>query len=94
MSKLRSTYNLQYPDVMGLQVTAYNMYGWGPASIINTAGATVFDVPVQMQASTRGPETQISTIQVNWTPLVLINDIRALTILSYNLQWDAGTAGA
>lgn len=93
MAKLRSSYLLAYPDIMKVQVSAFNLYGWGPVSNTNTVGATVFDVPVQMAAPTRGAETQTTTIQVNWTPLTLIDSIRALTVLSYNLQWDEGTNG-
>lgn len=93
MDKLRTVYNLQYPDIMKVQITAYNMYGWGPVSDVNTLGATVYDVPLAMISPTRGPETKIASIHVLWTPLTAINDIRAPVVLSYNLQWDKGTNG-
>jgi hypothetical protein len=62
MSKLRNIYNLQYPDLVKVQITAYNIYGWGPVSDINNAGAIVYDVPLAMVTPTRGPETQIASI--------------------------------
>jgi hypothetical protein len=42
---------------MKVQITAYNIYGWGPVSDVNTLGATVYDVPLAMLSPTRGPET-------------------------------------
>ena len=69
MNKLRTIYNLEYPDIMKVQITAYNIYGWGPVSDVNTLGATVYDVPLAMLSPTRGPETQIASIQVLWTAL-------------------------
>jgi hypothetical protein len=69
MTKLRNTYLLQYPDLVKVQITAYNIFGWGPASDSNTLGAIVFDVPLAMLSPTRGPETQISSIHILWTAL-------------------------
>lgn len=93
MSTLRTTYGLSYGTIIKAQVTAYNDYGWGSTSAFNTAGAIIYDVPVAMATSFRGDATTISQIQVNWTALTASTDIRATSILSYNLQWDAGTNG-
>jgi hypothetical protein len=41
MTKLRETYLLQYSDLVKVQITAYNIFGWGPASVSNTLGALV-----------------------------------------------------
>ena len=62
--------------------------------MVNTVGAIIFDVPLAMQAPVRASQTTTSQIQVSWTPLTASTDIRALSILSYDLQWDAGTSGA
>ncbi len=36
MSKLLSDFSLQYPNLVRVQVSAFNFYGWGPVSALNT----------------------------------------------------------
>lgn len=70
MSELvNSPFDLQYQDLVTVRVSAYNQWGWSSVSPVNTAGATVKIVPVQMSPPSRGSDTSISQIQVDWTPL-------------------------
>lgn len=57
MDTLRTSYLLQYPDLVQVQVYAYNSYGWGPVSDRNTVGAATYDVPLAMSAPLRGSST-------------------------------------
>ena len=73
-----------------VKVAAHNLNGWGDFSDINIAGAIIETVPGQMLAPTRDPETNTVQIVVDWLPPV--NDGYS-EIVSYNLQWDAGSDG-
>lgn len=57
---------------------------------MNTAGAIIETIPSVMNSPTRNPQTNTVKIVVDWLPPA--NDGYS-EILSYNLQWDAGTDG-
>lgn len=46
-----------------------------------------------MGAPTRGSQTSEHQIEILWTPLSLVDDLRGAPIVSYHLQWDIGTTG-
>lgn len=61
MSELSGpNYNLVYPQLVIVTASAYNSYGWGMASPVNTVGATIKTVPTQMSQPARGPLTTIN----------------------------------
>jgi len=47
-----------------------------------------------MTAPTRGSDTTINQIQADWTALSLYAGIGGSAVTSYELQWDAGSAGS
>lgn len=77
-------------------VEAHNDRGWSAPSDDNDD--TVNDAKIQTEPKTmttlprRGSDSSSSQIQVEWDALVSPNNGDS-TILSYNLQWDAGTSG-
>lgn len=94
MATLRvAPFNLQYNQLIQARVQAKNVIGWNEVSEPNTLGATVRTEPVQMGATTRGSSTSENQIEVLWTALTAVNDIRGSAIASYHLQWDAGSTG-
>jgi len=74
-----------------VKVAAHNLNGWGDFSDTNYAGAIIETIPSVMNAPTRNPQTNTVKIVVDWLPPA--NDGYSV-ILSYNLQWDAGTDAA
>ena len=60
MDTLKATFGLSYPDLVKVQVAAYNDYGWGATSPVNTVGATIQDVPLAMTVPSRGSYTTVS----------------------------------
>ena len=58
------------------------------------AGAlTVRTEPLKMDSPARGSETTPSTLDVEWTAMTTDAEQGGATVISYNVQWDAGTAG-
>jgi hypothetical protein len=91
MSVLRdSPYSLSLGDSVQAKVRAYNERGWSSYSS-SGSGATVQTIPGTMSAPTRGSATSETQIEVSWTALTSSTQTGGATILSYNLQWDAGT---
>jgi len=86
-------FSLSAGDVVQAVVEAHNARGWGPASPENTAGAIIITVPHQMAAPVRDVNSTTSSyITVTW--LALTQPANGMTaVLSYNLQWDAGSSG-
>ena len=73
-----------------MRVSATNTIGFGLASAVNTDGARIRSIPVQMAAPTAGASTTDVQIEVDWSPLAG-NASGNSPILSYNLFWDDGT---
>ena len=78
---------------MYARVSALNSIGWNQVSNVNSLGATIRTEPVQMSAPTRGSQTSETQVEVEWTALTAVDDLRGSVITSYHLQWDEGTTG-
>mmetsp|Transcript_29136 Transcript_29136/g.28195 ORF Transcript_29136/g.28195 Transcript_29136/m.28195 type:complete len:170 (-) Transcript_29136:3102-3611(-) len=87
-------YNLDRADSIIAIAKAKNSIGWADNySSDNGAGTTVRTLPVQMADPTRGSLTSSTDIEVEWLALTLGSETGDSTILSYNLEWDAGSSG-
>ena len=76
------------------RVRAANARGWGTDSADNTGGAPVTTPPQQMAPPTRDSAiTSTTQIKVDWLALGAPQN-GMTSILSYHLQWDAGSNGA
>lgn len=91
MTVLRATFGLSISDTVNSVVYAHNARGWSASSPI-ASGVTIATEPSQMASPTRGSSTTASQIEVTWTALTSPSNGDS-TILTYNLQWDAGTNG-
>jgi hypothetical protein len=89
-------YNYSFRDLVKVRAKAYNSFGWSLAySPVNTSGAQVRIEPTKMSVISVVPDaTTITQISLIWPPLTTGVEIGDSTILSYNLQWDAGSGGA
>lgn len=87
------TYNKQFMDLVQFRVTAYNVNGWGESSEPNTDGATVRTAPRFMNPPLRNPTTNDKQMFVYWEPISSYEETGGSEIVSYGLQWDAGTSG-
>jgi hypothetical protein len=73
-----------------VRARAYNTYGPGDYSYINTTGVQLRTVPHKMLTPTRDASSDGQEIVVNWLTLTTpANGDSA--ILSYNLVWNAGS---
>lgn len=71
---------------------AYNLRGWGAYQTVTSAGATAKTIPDTMATPTKGSTSNENQIEVDWSALSSPNNGDS-SIISYNLQWDAGTSG-
>jgi hypothetical protein len=70
MSVLMATpYDLVFRDLVEVTVQAYNVVGWSPISVVNTAGSKIQTVPVKMNTPTRGTNTLETQIHSEWIAL-------------------------
>lgn len=46
-----------------------------------------------MGTPTRGSQTSETQVEVLWTALTAVDDLRGSPIATYHLQWDQGTSG-
>jgi hypothetical protein len=87
-------YSLPAGTTVVATVRAHNARGWSAHSPANTVGAAITTIPGQMAAPVRDDaSTTTAQIKVDWAALTA-PATGMLSILSYNLQWDAGTSGA
>lgn len=47
-------FDLDFEDLVVVRASAYNVNGWGDVSDLNTQGATIKIIPIQMADPTRG----------------------------------------
>ena len=88
MSVLEATpYSYLQGDAIYARITAFNSYGPGEESEVNTGGAALRTKPHKMSAVTKGSSTSISLMHVEWTALIAPANGNS-NILSYNLVWD------
>ena len=69
MNVITDGYALALNSLIQVRASAINTYGQSTPSYVNTLGARVRTVPVQMSTPTRGTDTSESEIQVNWASL-------------------------
>jgi hypothetical protein len=86
-----SPFSLVLGDLIVVRASAYNANGWGPTSAVNTGGAYVRTIPTTMNAPTRDASSSDSQIIVNWETLTASAQTGGSTVLSYSLEWAAGT---
>ncbi|CDW74138.1 pa14 multi-domain protein [Stylonychia lemnae] len=92
---LISPFYLERDDPIEAKIQAYNSRGWSEESDIGT-GVTISTEPDQMLLPFRGSQTSTNQIQVSWSSLSArrLASSGGSPVISYNLQWDAGTNGA
>jgi hypothetical protein len=90
---LASPFNYVFDDLVLVKATASNVaFSYGTASALNTAGAKVRIVPVQMAPVTVSSYNDLE-ISITWTALTSAADTSNSAILSYQLLWDNGNSG-
>ena len=91
-----STFDLELQHVVIVRVSARNANGWSVPSNPNSSGAYLRTPPTYMNAPRRSANTNDLQLHVVWDALP--NDDILITggsaIISYGLEWDAGTAQA
>ena len=89
-----SPFSLSLGALIQATVFATNSLGKGTPSSLNTAGVLAQGAPFQPpSAPTKNPATTSASISVDYAMLTGAST-GGSTILSLNLQWDAGTSGA
>lgn len=92
MSTLTSaTYLLAFDDLVKVEITATNSFGASTASSVNTAGARIRRIPDDYTVAPTISAYSDTSITVSWSPLTGSTAGNS-AILSYELQWDQGTA--
>lgn len=71
-------------DLVQVRVKARNTNDWGDLSEMNLEGGRIQTIPKQMLAPTRGINTSVETLEVNWLALSG-DDTGSTEIDSYNL---------
>lgn len=66
MSVLTSTFTLTLDSLVQVRASALNTFGQSTPSYVNSLGARVRTVPIQMTLPQRGSDTSESQIQVTW----------------------------
>lgn len=79
----QAPYSLSLGDLIVAKVRANNPIGWSLFSDENTSGATVQTKPATMNPVTRGSETNLVQIEVDWSPLTLAAQTGGSAITSY-----------
>lgn len=85
-------FNLQKGDEVVAKFSAHNSNGWGELSDVTTLGALIQVEPIKMSPPTRNSQTTTGKLVVDWLSLD-VSDSGYATVNSFNLEWDAGTAG-
>ena len=83
---------LVFNQFVSVRVQAMNAIGFGSFGTNSAAVAFTLlnGVPTTMYSPSRGSQTSITQIEVDWIALTIPNNGNE-PIVSYNLQWDAGT---
>ena len=88
---LTTNQGYQVGETVQFDVRAQNADGWGSYSNANSVGAIIQTIPGSMPAPTEGATTGYTQMQVTWSALTTTLETGATPILSYALEWDAGT---
>lgn len=87
------TYLLEKNDYVIAKVQGGSFISYGPISEPNTVGAKVESTPLVPGTPKRGSKTSSTILHVDWPTIADYtweSGGDTTTILSYNLQWDAG----
>jgi hypothetical protein len=94
MAKFTATpLSLSLSDLIVVRASAYNANGWSTVSTSNTVGAKVRTIATTMHAPVRDASSSDTQIVLTWSTLTGDAGTGGATILSYGLEWDAGTTG-
>ena len=86
-------FSLLRSELVRARARAFNPNGWSIESGTNAAGATVRTPPTFMYPPIRDPASSDSQVVLTWSPLTAEADTGGAIILSYGLEWDAGSEG-
>lgn len=92
MTTVRTVTGLAVDHVIQARVQAHNADGWGEWSEINTSGATIETLPLQMSPITYDPSASSNTaIKLTWsTPTGIATGGSSVSILQYLIEWNQG----
>jgi hypothetical protein len=76
-----------------VRISSVNVIGWSDVSVINPPTFLVLTVPLKPDTPVRGPLTNTTAIDIRWTEMLNANQNGGANITSYEVDWDAGTAG-
>jgi hypothetical protein len=85
-----SPYSYSFDGVVYVRVSAYNSYGYGSTSDINTSGAQIRSVPGKVSDPYAASGSTDYELYIEWDALTG-TDTGNSDILSYSLVWDDGT---
>lgn len=85
-------HSLIFNQFVRVRVSAANVIGFGPTGVNSPAvsDTRLKSWPLRMYQPARGDKTSVNQLEVTWQALLSPNNGNS-DVLSYNLQWDAGT---
>lgn len=89
---LQEPFSYEFDDLVVARVRAYNSRGWSEYSDSNTVGVRIQTEPRTMSTPQRGNSTCPEMIAVSWQPISAPDNGNS-AVLSYSLEYDAGTNG-
>lgn len=81
-----------FDDLVQVKVRALNLKGWSDYSEPNSEGFRIQVAPIFMNVAVRSELTNTEEIFVTWEPINSPEDGNS-EVLSYSLEFDAGTKG-
>lgn len=96
MTTILSLTSLAVDTTIQVRIRARNANGWGDYSELNTGGATIETVPLQMPAPTFvAASSNNNQVSLSWSAVTGASaGGQNVAITSYVLEWDAGAGGS
>ena len=93
MTTIITVTSLPVDRVIQVHIKAHNSDGWGQYSEINTAGATIETLPLQMSAPSFDIATSTNTqIKLTWNLLTGTGTGgSSVSLTNYVIEWDNGS---
>jgi hypothetical protein len=93
MTVLRaSPFNLIFDSYVYAKIESKNQFGYSILmSPANTAGGKIQTEPAAVVGLGRGTSTSVSQVELTWTEITTYANNHGAGVISYNIQWDAGT---
>jgi hypothetical protein len=86
--------NLTLGTPIRVRISSINTIGWSPVSPLNPATFRVQTIPLKPeQAPVRGALTNTNQVDLRWIEMLTESQNGGAAITSYEVNWDAGTAG-